>query len=276
VKRKNKKRKKQIIQTKHKIQIFLILSTFLTIIIFANIKPTITSNALTINEIENRTWSNTSGYEKNDSGGGGYINVINITVLQQTEKWKAYVGNITGTLELADSGGVRFYDWALLDSLTGNIYVTRNETTPTWSQVNCTWAFYTNGSNSTEINNHNITETENAELSHTNPYDNITATFAYMNHTEFYVGSVLIPANHCWNTNPYINDTSVNNTIYADTYDEILLYERSTGLIYASMIETDQPSYNENFTYDFQVLLPDNGAPGFASSTAYYFYVEVS
>ena len=46
-------------------------------------------------------------------------------------------------------------------------------------------------------------------------------------------------------------------------------------VIYASKIETDETGF-DSLTYDFQMLVPEDGTTGFASSTAYYFYVELT
>ena len=48
---------------------------------------------------------------------------------------------------------------------------------------------------------------------------------------------------------------------------------------YENKIENDKQGYRvlgTSETYDFQILLPENGALGFSASTAYYFYVELT
>ena len=269
VKKRGESKKKKDIHPKIKrliptTSIFLIFIAIITILVY--FKPEITGNTVVMNYIGNQTWQQENGTIQNESfASGGYVHTINITVLQQTDKWKAYLGNVTGTLALEDTRGARFYDWLLLTSLTGTIFVTRNETTPTWTAINCTWAFISNGSSTTNINNRNISENENILLSHTNPDDNITATFSKMNHTSFWVGSIQIPANYCWNTNPYINNQSQDNTSLADTYDELLLYDGAGNIIYTTQIEDDQPDYSGDKLFDFQMLVPEYASPTFAT-----------
>ena len=49
-----------------------------------------------------------------------------------------------------------------------------------------------------------------------------------------------------------------------------------TSIIYATRLEDDSTSYSGGETFDFQMLVPENGADGFSGATAYYLYVELS
>jgi hypothetical protein len=51
------------------------------------------------------------------------------------------------------------------------------------------------------------------------------------------------------------------------------LYD-STSIIYATILENDLAGYDGQ-TYDFQMLVPENGSQGFTGATAYYLYVEL-
>jgi hypothetical protein len=64
-------------------------------------------------------------------------------------------------------------------------------------------------------------------------------------------------------------------------YDGTNLTDYSAGVIYAALIENDVSGYNgndpvDNTTYDFQMLVPEVGTDTWTSSTAYYFYVELT
>ena len=111
---------------------------------------------------------------------GGFIYTINLESVQQNSRWKAYIGNVTGTLTLDDAEGYTIYDWAITTSLTGEVYATRTSGSINWSNINCSWG--------------NATFWENMAMNHTSPLDNISLTFNNTDNNEFYVGSVKIHA----------------------------------------------------------------------------------
>jgi hypothetical protein len=231
-----------------------------------------------ITDITNETKGDTAGTERNETEGAGYIYTIAITTTSQNQRWKAYVGNVTGTLTLDNAAGSTIYDWTLSSSIAGRLYATRTSTTPSWTTINCTWAFASglyDAGNANETENRSIEEDENIELNQLRADDNITTTFNETNHTSFWVGDTQIPENYCYNTNTYINETRHGGDQYADTYDEIILFD-GTLPIYTTKLENDHIAYNETYTYDFQILLPEDGTEGFQSSTAYWFYVELT
>src|SRR3989338_3034243 len=189
----------------------------------------------TITFMNNETKATSGAATINTSGGSITTVILNTTT--QNLRWKAYVGNVTGTLTLDDASDNTIFDW------TG---------------INC--------SNSTHITN------ENKAINHTNRDDNITATFSQQLHSGFYVGTRQILANTCKSLHTYVNSTSQNSR-----FEEVAMYDgaKSTGghVVYAAPLEQDQYGF-DNSTYDFQMIVPENGLPGFQSSTAYYFYVE--
>jgi hypothetical protein len=190
---------------------------------------------------------------------GGYISTINITATTQNSRWKAYVGNVTGKLTLDDATGATIYDWTL-SSVTGEIYATRNSSTIIWSNIKCA--------------NTTILENENQLMNHTNLDDNITKTFSDTTHSSFYVGSVQIQTNSCPTLNTY-----VNNATQDTDFEEMALWdgvdESGGALVYATILEEDVTGFDSK-TYDFQMLVPENGAPTWTQSTAYYFYIELT
>ncbi|MGV8151941.1 MAG: hypothetical protein ACP5OG_02580 [Candidatus Nanoarchaeia archaeon] len=184
---------------------------------------------------------------------GGYIAHLNITANLRNPRWKAFVGWITGKFSLADSAGSRIYEWEL--SVTnGNVYATRAASTIAWASVNC--------SNLSKL------ELENYEMNHTNVDDNISATFDIKNHSAFYVAGRLMDTNLCYTLHPYVE----NATSYA--FDEMVL-DDGENIIFATPFEENQLGYNSEL-YDFQMLVPENGASTFSGITPYYLYVEVS
>jgi hypothetical protein len=190
---------------------------------------------------------------------GGTITTVTLNVTSQNLRWKAYVGNITGTLTLDDASDNTIFDWALTE-VNGEIYATRQQASINWTGINC--------SNSTHI------ELENVAMNHTNRDDNITATFSSQTHSAFYAGTSEILADTCHSVYTYVNSSSQQSY-----FEEVVLYDGTNvsngNIVYATPLEKDVFGF-DNETYDFQMILPERGLPTWTGSTAYYFYVELN
>ncbi len=207
--------------------------------------------------LANETGGTSSAYELNISG--GYIATLNITADTINTRWKAFVGEVTGTFSLEDASGSAIYDWSLA-SVSGEIYATRNSSSISWTNIDC--------SNATTL------ELENTRMNHTGFSDNITATFnngQSGTHDAFFVGTSSIGSDSCPTLNTYVNGASQDLS-----FEEIALYE-STGsnLIYATIMEEGATGFDGG-TYDFQMIVPENGAATFTGATPYYLYVELT
>ncbi|MDA3836418.1 MAG: hypothetical protein PF542_02235 [Nanoarchaeota archaeon] len=199
----------------------------------------------------NETKSVTAGTEVNISG--GVISTFNLTANMQNPRWKAFVGNVIGSFTLDDSSANTIYDWTLA-SVTGRIYATTKLTTPTWGSIAC--------ASTADL------ETENTAMSHSGANDNITATFSDVTHGLFFAAGIQINANQCTHTvNPYVGDVSTT------AFEEVALWDGGNA-VYAGLLEEDATGY-DGTAYDFQMIVPENGANGFSGSTAYYLYVEL-
>ena len=188
---------------------------------------------------------------------GGYIVTYNFVSNEQNTRWKAFVGNVSGTLKLADADSYSIFEWSRATT-SGEVYATRTPNTISWSNINC----------STAVNK----STEEIAIGHTaNPNDNLSATFNDTDNKEFYVGTEHFQASNCSTIN-----LNVNNTRDAvDDFEEISLHD-GTYMIYAAIVENDKFGYtNINRTYDFQIMVPENVTTG-ATQLAYYFYVELT
>jgi hypothetical protein len=196
---------------------------------------------------------------------GGYIVTMLLTARQQNEHYKAYVGNITGNYVLEDANNFSIYEWSI-STIAGEVFATRTSGTVTWSNVKCA----------------NVSNVEQEMLEmHNNstntPDDDINKTFDddANDHWGFWAGSSVINANSCnYSINPYVNDTAQTSS---DLFEEVLLYDGSSNLIYVTRIENDQRGYRNDSvtTYDFQLIVAENGSHS-ASQTDYYFYVQLS
>ncbi|MGV8162890.1 MAG: hypothetical protein ACP5N2_06185 [Candidatus Nanoarchaeia archaeon] len=187
---------------------------------------------------------------------GGTITTMVLNAIQQDQQWKAYVGNITGSLTLDDSSGYTIYSWSLSASeISGEIFASRSSSL-TWSNVNCSSL----ATVQTEQSALNINDTVT---------DSIKNTFNFTVHPSMIVAGRTISADSCNATSTFVNDArQVQAT--AD-FPEILLHD-NTNLIYATRINQDNVGYNGSNTYDFQMIVADNPT---VTSTTYYFYAEI-
>ncbi len=227
----------------------------------------------------NSTRSIATNITINESTGGGYIYTYLLNAVEQNKRWKAYVGNVSGTLTLDDANSNTIYSWDL-GAVTGEVYATRNSSTISWTNVNCTWAA-TSVFNLSAVNdtNRTIENNENQAMLHTR-LDNITATFSQKNHTSFSVGTKSFPANYCYSVRTYVNDTN-QDTTDSILFPEIIMTDavnmsQAGSILYVALIENDISGYILGNTYDFQILVPERGSDAWVSSTAYYFYVELT
>jgi len=191
---------------------------------------------------------------------GGSITTLKLNATSQNQRWKAYVGNITGILTLDDANNHTIFDWTL-SNVMGEIYATRSPASLQWTNMNC--------SNLTHISNEEIA------INHTsNPDDNITITFNSQIHNSFFVGTRQIPSNNCYSIHTYINDTN-----QISSFEEVILYDGTNStdgqIVYTSLLEQDKIGFDGS-SYDFQMIVPEKGLSTWAGSTAYYFYVELT
>jgi hypothetical protein len=238
---------------------FMATSLLIAVLVFIGIANFVIAvpSGPTITFISNETKEPAGALTINTSGGSITKVVLNATT--QNPRWKAYVGNVTGTLTLDDANDNTIFQWSLT-TITGEVYATRFSGTINWSGVNC--------SNSTHLAN------EDKALNHTNRDDNITATFNEKVHRGFFVGTREILQNTCFSVHTYINSSSQQAN-----FEEIALYdgtnESNGNIIYTSPLEQEMYGFDNN-TYDFQMIVPEVGLATWTSSTAYYFYVELT
>ena len=217
-----------------------------------------------------------SNSSKNASAAGsrtdnkGTITTVNLDSFQQNIKWKAYVGNVPSSFVLDDEDDYSIYEWTIT-SFTGQVYIVRNGTVD-WSNVNC--------SNSTHKEN------EDTALGHTvTSSDSVNSTFITLGHKTFTIGTNSIPADDCYGTATYVNDSS--QTASSTTpFTEVLLYDSTyNNTLYTTFVENDFSSYRDdgapgdvlgyNHTYDFQAIVPETGNPS-DPALLYYFYLELT
>jgi hypothetical protein len=187
---------------------------------------------------------------------GGSFTTLILNTTGQTYRWKAYVGNVSGRLVLDDASNKSIFDWTLA-SVTGEVYATQNSSID-WSTTAC--------ADAATINNEDIS----MNMTLTNP-DTINKTFANTIHKSFYTGTVLIPNSTCRAIATYINGAAQVQSENA-SFQEILLKDGSSRLVYATLINQNTIGYNSQ-RYDFQMILAENEFR--STPTTYYLYVEL-
>ena len=201
--------------------------------------------------VNNSTKGNVTAKEFNISG--GYIATFNLSATIQNPRWKAFVGNVTGSFTLDDATGATIYDWAL-STISGRIFATRVSSAINWSGLAC-------ATNATM-------ESENLALAHSNIDDNITKTFERRDHPTFVAAGQTLTNNSCPTARPYVNDTA-QQTIFNET----ALYDGANH-IFCTELETNKEGYDNNL-FDFQMIVPEYGSAGYGGSTSYYMYIEL-
>ncbi len=197
----------------------------------------------------------------------GNITELTISAQSQTRTWQGYVGNISGRIVLDDASNWTLYDWQNTEP-RGQIYATRSPSV-VWSNISC-FDYYGGPK-------YNLSAIE-ADLGlHPTEVDGVNETFKYLVHPIVYVGSKQINANNCWTT--YLYQEDANQT---SNFIEILLTDNTTGsIIYTAILENRTPGalndlrgYN-NKTYDFQMLVGEDGHGTDTATTQYWFFVEL-
>jgi hypothetical protein len=190
----------------------------------------------------------------------GTITTLSLSLNQQDYKWKAYVGNVTGSLTLDDANTKTIYDWTL-GSITGEVYATRSSSTINWANVSCV--------NQTVIN----AEQTALSISAT-AVDSINKTFNNTVHKSFLIGSKSITNSTCRSTATFINDTAQFINESTTLFQEILLRDDlNSAFIYSTLLETDQLGYDGSRSFDFQMLVAEDESSN--TPQPYYFYVEL-
>ena len=182
----------------------------------------------------------------------GNVTELSIHATSVSRFWAGYYGNISGTIVLSNANNASLYEWNATNA-HGQIYAARNDTLQ-WDSVNCA--------------NDALVAQEEADMNMGSSPERINLTFQYQSHPEFYVGSNPITQDTCKSTNLYDN-----TGFQTDSFFQILLQEGSTA-IYTTIISPETIGYDGN-TYDFQMIVPEDGSLGNTDTTTYYFYVEI-
>jgi len=215
------------------------------------------------------------------TGIAGNITELRIAGKTITQSWQGFVGNVTGTITLDDSAGRALYDWSLADP-EGEVYATYL-TYVDWSlgKVLC-WNWTESTGTYLQLGEFEgwtaspSPSTYGGQGCAQDDVDCTNETFSApgaSTHSNFYVGEQLINGTHkmCPRARLY-------NGTKSGTFEEVLLYYEDTstadGVVYTSILRSDANAYNNN-TYDFEMVVAEDGHNGDATTTTFYFYVEL-
>ena len=194
----------------------------------------------------------------------GTITTLRLDTVQQDQFWKAYVGNVTGSLSLDNADGFTIYDWSLSGSVAGEVYVSRAGS-PDFTNLSC-------------INN-TILDQEHTFYDMTaSAVDSINNTYNYTNHQAIVIGGFgTISADSCRSTATYVNDTaqSIDGN---QTFQAVILQDdTNSNAIFVTIIDDNTYGYDNNIsfnkTYDFQIIVPESDTN--TTPTTYYFWTEL-
>ena len=187
---------------------------------------------------------------------GGTFTTLVLYAETQNPRWKAYAGNVTGTLTLDDAQNYTIYNWELTVP-SGQVYASRNSSIE-WSNINCS--------------NLSMIYQEETIMSHTTSNsDSINSTFRYRIHRGFYVAERLIKNSTCPSIATWVNDTP--QAITEDALFQEMLLSDNKSLVYATLMQDSEQGFNFK-NYDFQMIVAERDIEG-PSATPYYFWVEL-
>jgi len=232
----------------------IILVMMLSAVIVSNAQAVPVGPQITFNSTTNSTPRPAAAI----TTAGGTFTTLTLNATGQTYRWKAYVGNVSGRLVLADANNMSVFDWRV-SSVSGEVYATRSNSID-WSSIACAAT--------------STIETEDTFMNmSTNIPDTINKTFNYTTHRTFFVGGTRISNSTCRSVPTYVNGAAQTVSENA-AFQQILLQDASANLVYTTLVNASAVSYNGVNRYDFQMIIAENEYN--AVPTNYYLYVELT
>ncbi len=185
-------------------------------------------------------------------------NVTELTIIgdSTTQSWQGYYGNVSGSIQLADSNDHVMYNWSLAEP-QGEVY-SSTASSITWASIAC----------------YNVTAdslgVETTFNIGANDADGLNETFSTKNHDAFYTNDIEFTENNC--SSVQLFDSSNSST--DGSFEEVVLWDTS-ALVFASILEDTSVNGFDGADHDFEMLVLDDGHSGNTDETTYYFYVEL-
>jgi len=220
-----------------------------------------------------------SGVAGSHAAVAGNVTELNIEGFTTTQSWQGYFGNVTGTIQLADSGSKVLYNWSLA-SPEGEIYASTNNSI-SWANIQC-FNFTADGTladdsaqrGATSYYGTNLTQLESTFNIASDDVDGVNETFTLSGagtHDLFYTNSLEFSEGECMSTRVFSDAGSGEN----NKFEEVLLYDPDTqSVVFAAILDEDILGY-DGASHDFEMLVLEDGHNSDTSTTPYYFYVEL-
>jgi len=213
------------------------------------------------------------------SAQAGNVTELNIFGYSVTRFWQGYFGNVSGTIQLADSGDNVMYNWSLA-SPEGEIYASLNDSI-SWQDVQCfnfsaTGDYLDDSANAgaTSLYGLNLTQLESSFNIPSDSVDGVDETFSFFGvgtHDLFYTNSLEFSEGECRSTRVYGDSGSGES----DEFEEILLYDPGArSVIFTTILEQDVLGFDSG-SHDFEMMVLEDGSGTDVAVTPYYFYVEL-
>lgn len=244
----------------------LVLSTLLIVFLSATALAVEPFGANVINLTSSRMNASAAG---NATAIAGNVTELSISGFSITQSWQGYFGNVSGTIQLADSADNVMYNWSLA-SPEGEIYASTNDSIA-WSSIKCLEAergTYFEG----------LEEEFGIEW---DDVDGVNETFSLLGthengfglvHDLFYTNNIEFTAGECASTHIFAGSQNVSDS----TFQEVLLYDTSTySIIFTSILDDEDPIGFDGKSHDFEMLVLENGHLTDTSTTTYFFWVEL-
>jgi len=214
-----------------------------------------------------------------DNAFAGNVSEMKINGYSITQSWQGYYGNVSGTIQLADSSDFVMYNWSATTP-SGEVYASTNSSIQ-WMNVQCfnytaagNFTSDTAQAGGTSLYGRNLSQLEAQYGLLAADVDGVDETFSLSGagtHDQFFTANRQFSEGECRNTRVY--DSSGAGV--SNNFEEVLLYEpATTSLIFTSIIENDVSGFNSRSS-DFEMLVLENGHGTDTSSTTYYFFIEL-
>jgi hypothetical protein len=241
-------------------QILRILCFVITLVLTVGVVYAVQPEGVTVTHIKTEM-TNITSTAGNHSAYAGNVTELVLDAPGVTQAWQGYFGNVTGTLELGDASGNILYNWSGVTASSGEVYAA-NQSGILWTNIECL-----NVDNDSVQGN--ITEFENFYNIGASDADGIDETFAGNNHPAFDSASVSFSAGAC-------NTTQLFDNGGAGVFTEAILHDNSSDIpVFTSLINATTTGFDGD-TYDFELIVPEDGHSGDTNPTLYYFYVELN
>jgi hypothetical protein len=215
----------------------------------------------------------------------GNVTGLTVTGFTTTQSWQGYFGNVSGTIQLADSSDNIMYNWSLL-SPKGEIYSSTNNSI-NWNYIQClnfdalgTYADPVGTPGGMNADGTNLSILESMFSINATDQDAPNNTFTMVGthengggfvHNLFYTNNLEFTPGECLSTHLFTSDGVVQDS----KFQEVILYEpESRSVVFTSILGQNDVGFDKN-PHDFQMLVLENGHGTDVATTPYYFWVEL-